>query len=192
MDTIPLPDRYTGLASQEAQPYVTTHHGIKIAFLDLRPSMIRAHDMAWHLGRTCRYAGMTHQWYSNAEHSFLGMQLCESHEAKRHFLIHDVGEMVTGDVPYPFKRLCPDYKKLCDLVQENMNEVLCGSRHLHEEVKRIDYLLTATEQHHLRGQPDDQLFVEPLKNFHFPCWTWDVAMFNWMRAFKLYYPEFIY
>jgi hypothetical protein len=135
---------------------------------------------------------MTHQWYSNAEHSVMGAELCTSHEAKRHFLIHDVGEMVTGDVPYPFKRLCPDYKKLCDLVQENMNEVLCGSRQLHEEVKEIDYILTASEQRDLRGQPDDQLFVKPRSWLKFHCWTWEYAMVKWIEAFKMYYPEYPY
>lgn len=190
MDQVLLPDRYCGAASQAAAPFIRTQHGLKITFLDLRPGMIRAHDLAWHLARTCRYTAMTHQWYSNAEHCLLGMQLCESHEAKKQFLVHDCGEMVTGDVPSPFKRLCPGYKEMCHQVQSNFNQVLFGERDFHPEVDVADKLITATEQQLLRGQPDEDCFVKPLTNFQFPCWNWEYAMVKWMDMFKAYYPEY--
>lgn len=173
-----------------SRTYTRTHHGLKQDFMNLQPSMVRAHDMAWHLGRTCRYVAMTHQWYSNAEHSFLGMQFCTSHEAKRQFLVHDVGEMITGDVPSPVKRLCPDYKALADKIQGDFNFILFGSREFLPEVLEADARITATEMVLLRGQPEEDMWAEPEPKFHFPCWGWNVAMFNWMTAFKRYFPEY--
>lgn len=192
MEEVSLPERYSGKATQAKAPFIRTHGGHKITFLDLRPGMVRATDLAWHLGRTCRFTGMMRQWYSNAEHCVLGMRLCKSHEAKKQFLVHDVGEMVTGDVPSPFKRLCPDYKEYCALVQANFNEQLFGQREFHPEVDIADKLITATEQKVLRGQPDEDIFVEPLKFFVFQCWPWRTAVNEWLHTFRLYYPEFAY
>lgn len=192
MGEIPVPERYTGRNSQAEAPYIRTQYGLKITFLDLRPGMVRGQDMAWHLARTCRYAGLTRQWYSNAEHCILGMKLCKTHEAKRQFLVHDVGEMVTGDVPSPFKRICPEYKAFCERVQSNFNKMLFGEHDFHPEVDIADKLITATEMKHLRGQPDEDLFVEPLKFFPFQCWPWRTAMTEWLHIFRMYYPEYLY
>lgn len=172
--------------------YIKTHNGTKIPVHGIRPEMLRRHEIAWHLGRTCRYNGLTHLWYSNAEHSLLGMQLASSHEVKRQFLVHDAGEMITGDVPYPVKALCPDYKKICDEVQAQVNFWLFGSTEFLPEVKEIDFLITATEQRLLRNQPDEDLMLEPIPNFYFPCWPWEVAIVKWMEAFVTYFPEWKY
>lgn len=180
---------YIGAQSQAANPYIRTHNGNKVTFLDLRPEMLKAHEMAWHLARTCRYNAMLGHWYSNAEHSILGMQFCESYLGKKQFLVHDCGEMVTGDVPSMVKALCPDYKALCDDVQGNVNLLLFSQRDFLPEVKIADQLVTAAEQKHMRGQPDEDIFCEPPARFKFHCWPWEIAMVKWMDAFTYFYPE---
>ena len=170
--------------------YIKTHNGLAITVSDIRPEMLRPHDIAWHLARTCRYNGLMGSWYSNAEHSVLGMKLCDTWDGRRQYLVHDAGEMITGDVPYPVKALCPDYKKICDEVQQQVNFIFFGKREFLPEVKEADYLITATEQRDLRNQPDEDLMVEPIKNFKFHCWSWEVAMVKWMEQFTIYYPEY--
>src|SRR4051812_40523270 len=101
--------QYTGRQSQAANPYLRTHNGNKITFLDLRPEMLKAREMAWHLARTCRYNAFMGAWYSNAEHSILGMQFCQSWLGKKQYLVHDCGEIITGDVASMVKARCPDY-----------------------------------------------------------------------------------
>jgi hypothetical protein len=169
--------------------YIKTHHNLAITVRDIRREMLRPHDIAWHLSRTCRYNALMGMWYSNAEHSVLGLKLIDDWEGKRQFLMHDAGEMITGDVPYPVKALCPDYKKICDEVQAQVNQIFFGTPDFLPCVKEADYLITATEQRELRGQPDEDLMVEPLHGFKFECWPWEVAMVKWMDAFIKYYPE---
>lgn len=175
-----------------AKDYIRTHHGLKVDVFYLRPEMVRAHDMAYHLARQCRYNGFMHKWYSNAEHSVLGMELLETPEEKRQFLVHDAGEMVSGDVPYPVKAMCPDYKRLADEIQSQFNFYLFGCFDFLPGVKEADYLITATEQHLLRGQPLEDMMMNPLEEFKFYCWEWQDAMKNWLDAFRTYFPEWSY
>jgi 5'-deoxynucleotidase YfbR-like HD superfamily hydrolase len=50
-------------------------------------------------------------------------------EAPRHLLIHcmthDVGEMVSGDPPYPVKRNNADLKKICDRIERDAHLSMC-------------------------------------------------------------------
>lgn len=186
--------QYTGRQSQRGPegPYLRTHNLNKISVLNLRPEMLKAHEMAWHLARTCRYNALLGCWYSNAEHSVVGMQFCETWDGKRQYLVHDCGEIITGDVASMVKAICPDYKALCEKVQGDVNFHLFGSRESVPEVKYADDLVTAAEQKYMRGQPDEDIFVEPPPFMKFECWSWEVAMVKWMDAFRIYYPEWPY
>lgn len=180
---------FTGRESQAASPYLRTHNGNKISVLDLRPEMLKAHEMAWHLARTCRYNALLGCWYSNAEHSIMGMRYCPSYDGKRQFLVHDCGEIITGDVASMVKNICPDYKKLCNEIQGKVNFFLFGQYDALPEVKEADDTVTAAEQKYLRQQPNEDIFVEPGPPIKFHCWEWQIAMVKWMDAFTFFYPE---
>lgn len=151
--------------------------------------------MAWHLARVCRYSALMHRWYSNAEHSLLGMNYCESRDAKRRFLIHDVSEMITGDVPSPFKRRCPDYEAMCHMVQDQVDTLLCGSvatPEIKAELHYADLRVTAAEQKFIRNQSVDSYVAEPPETFHYYNWEWPEAYTNWILAFKQLFPDWKY
>ena len=169
--------------------YITTQDGTQIWFDNLKPEMLKARDMAWHLAWKCRYNSMMHRWYSNAEHCVLGLKYCTSRETQRQFLVHDVGEMITGDVPSPFKRRCPDYAKASDEIQEQCNFLLFGERKADPEVKYADLRVTAAEQKFIREQPEQDWVAEPPPDFTWHEWTRAEAYHEWLKLFRHYYPE---
>lgn len=59
-------------------------------------------DAARSLGKLCRYAGHSKEFYSVLVHSFVVADLTEG-AAKFYSLIHDCTESVINDVPKPFK-----------------------------------------------------------------------------------------
>lgn len=178
--------------------YITTHNGNIITFDDIRPEMLKASEFAWHLARVCRYNGMLLRWYSNAEHSVLGMQYCKSLQAKRRFLIHDAGELLTGDVPSPFKRRCPDYDRECRKIQLQVNELLCPikdgleNKAIEDEVHYADLRVTAAEQKFMRSQSVESYVAEPPDTFQWYNWDWPEAYTNWLNTFKQLFPEWKY
>ncbi len=60
-------------------------------------------EAAQSLGKLCRYAGHSKQFWSVLVHSFVVMDLTEGQIAKLYSLIHDTTESVINDVPKPFK-----------------------------------------------------------------------------------------
>lgn len=59
-------------------------------------------DMAWQLGRICRYAGSAREWWPVLLHTFVVADLCPA-RLKFHAHIHDSPECVGNDVPKPVK-----------------------------------------------------------------------------------------
>jgi hypothetical protein len=175
--------------------YITTHNGNVITFDDIRPAMLKASEIAWHLARTCRYAGLMLNWYSNAEHSILGMQYCHTLNARRRFLIHDASEMITGDVPSPFKRRCPDYQAMCDMVQNQIDMLLCGSlapAEIKEEIHYADLRVTAAEQKFIRHMDRTSYVATPPETFQYHNWDWVEAYHHWLLTFKQLFPDWRY
>lgn len=75
--------------------------------LDLKPEDVLLHDIAHHLGNTCRFSGGTDPFYSVAEHSvrvtrWVRQQL-GSIEDQRWALVHDASEAYLVDLPKPLK-----------------------------------------------------------------------------------------
>jgi uncharacterized protein len=89
--------------------YITTRSGRVIQVLHPKPGDFDIDDIAWSLAHINRFAG-SRGVYSVAQHSY--------HVAEQVMLkggnvvtqlaglLHDAGEMVTGDVPSPVKRHC--------------------------------------------------------------------------------------
>jgi len=59
-------------------------------------------DIAVGLGRVCRYGGGSRVFWSSLQHSFVVAALLPS-ELAAHGLLHDMTDVLFGDIPKPFK-----------------------------------------------------------------------------------------
>lgn len=172
-------------------PYIRSLNQVKITFLDLKREMIRVEAIFLHLAKTCRYNGLVEGWYSNAEHSILCCDKATTHLGKQAALIHDFGEMITGDVPGPVKVQCPDYRKLADEIQDFMYFHFLGSSIVPDEVKIIDKRVCATEQKMLRGAPEEDFNGHvPYDDIKFECHEWREAYWAIKLRFHTLFPEY--
>jgi len=75
--------------------------------LDPDPADVSVVDIAYHLGRKCRFSGAIRRFYSVAEHCVLLSQAVPP-ELAWEALHHDDAEAVLADIVTPVKRLMPD------------------------------------------------------------------------------------
>lgn len=173
-------------------PYIRSHDNVKTTFLDLKHEQIRVEAAFISLAKTCRYNGLLDGWYSNAEHSLLCCELAPTIRIARYCLIHDFGEYITGDMPGPIKTQCPDYKALCEQVQNFMYWHFLGtSANIPEEVDIIDKRLYATEQKYLRNAPDEDLNgLEPYSHVIFHQYERQEAYERLKAQFEALFPDY--
>lgn len=88
---------------------MVTIFGIEIDLLNPTPEMIDVRDIAFALGRQCRYNGMTSEHCSVAEHSIMVAEevkfLGGSEHAQFCGLMHDAHEAYIGDMIQPMKTM---------------------------------------------------------------------------------------
>lgn len=110
----------------------------------LDPESICIEDIAHALAYTPRFGGHLPLPYSVAQHSVHVMEQCKP-DLQLAALLHDASEAYIGDMPSPFKKLMPDYKKL----EANLMKVIAkkfGFEYpLHPEIKDADYALLSIE-----------------------------------------------
>jgi len=101
---------------------MVTIFGIEVDLLNPTSEMIDVRDIAFGLGRQCRYNGMTSQHCSVAEHSIMVAELVKEAHGTVHDqfcgLMHDAHEAYIGDMIQPMKtmpELGAAYKKLEDV-----------------------------------------------------------------------------
>lgn len=82
------------------EPFVTLASGNRIS---RNFGFVSALDMAWQMGRICRWNGGGEHYWSDLLHSFVVADLVEYDYLKCHALIHDCAECAGNDVPAPFK-----------------------------------------------------------------------------------------
>lgn len=90
--------------------WIETYSGKQIDLLHPDPKQFELEDIFRALLNVPRFGGHTKQFYSVAMHSYNVAQLLPL-ELKFQGLMHDATEAFIGDMPTPFKRLLPDYKK---------------------------------------------------------------------------------
>lgn len=96
------------------EPWIETHSGKKMYFLDPTPDMIDIDDIAHSLSLQCRFSGHTSRFYSVAEHSInVASELAdEGLEIQLQGLLHDASEAYLLDVPSPVKQYLGGYKEM--------------------------------------------------------------------------------
>jgi 5'-deoxynucleotidase YfbR-like HD superfamily hydrolase len=173
------------LPDQLKEPYIRTHYGTKVEFLNPKPDQIKIDEIAWHLAGTCRFNALMHKWYSTAEHSILGTSFASNKMVAKGFLIHDAAEFVFSDIPSPVSRLFPDIKaaehKFQEYIYKHYNVDYLPIK---DELKEIDNRMTATEMYYLRDQTDNDRCAIAYHNVTFHCWERGEAFSKFMQLFK--------
>jgi hypothetical protein len=145
--------------------WILTASGRHIDLLAPCPDEIAIEDIALGLSRECRFSGQTREFYSVAQHSLLVSRIV-SDEFALEALLHDATEAYLRDIPYPLKRLVPEYSR----IEKGLDRVIRLRFGLPEEsspeIHRADRVLLATEKRDL--MPEDSFDwpilegVEPL------------------------------
>jgi hypothetical protein len=82
---------------------VQTFTGRTLSLTDPDPADVCIEDIAHALAQTCRFNGMTRDFYSVAEHSVLVSMFSDPADML-HGLLHDASEAYLGDMVTPLKR----------------------------------------------------------------------------------------
>ncbi len=122
---------------------IYTEHSIRtftgkvfdITILD--PETICIEDIAHALAHTARFGGHLDKLYSVAQHScYVAANVPNEHKLAA--LLHDASEAYIGDMPSPFKKMMPDYKKIEDQIMTAVASKFGFEYPLSEEVKQAD------------------------------------------------------
>lgn len=88
------------LENKLATKFCTLASGTQVTPWTGSPNVL---DMAWSIGRLCRWGGSAESWYSLMQHTFVVCDLVPGH-VKIFALLHDAApECVGNDVPKPIK-----------------------------------------------------------------------------------------
>lgn len=123
---------------------IRTYSGKVFDIEILDPDSICIEDIAHGLSNTCRFGGQLENFYSVAQHSvYVAMEV--PHGIKLAALLHDAAEAYIGDMPSPFKKLMPDYKKLETRIMQAIALKFGFAFPLSEVIKRADEKLLQEE-----------------------------------------------
>jgi hypothetical protein len=110
----------------------------------LDPESICIQDIAHALSHVPRFAGHLQNHYSVAQHSVL-VSLLVPKEHRLAALLHDASEAYIGDMPTPFKKLMPDYKKLEENLMKAIADKFGFQFPFHPSIKQADAMLLNLE-----------------------------------------------
>jgi hypothetical protein len=124
--------RVLSLDTQEHELYtvedgwIELHSGERFFYRSPTADMIHLSDIAASLGKTARYAGHTHTFYSVAEHSCLLMRwarrnIVPDRRLLRTILMHDATEAYIPDVPRPLKHMVPLFREFEGSIERVMS-----------------------------------------------------------------------
>ena len=117
---------------------IRTYSGKVFDLKILDPESICIEDIGHSLAYTARFGGHLSELYSVGQHSIHVMAQCRK-ELKLAALLHDASEAYLGDMPSPFKKMMPDYKKLEHNVMIAISKKFGFDYPLHEEIKSADH-----------------------------------------------------
>jgi hypothetical protein len=152
---------------------------------EFTPADVSIEDIAHSLALQCRFNGHCLTFYSVAQHSVLVSHIVPD-QFRKHALLHDASEAYLSDLPSPFKRLLPDYKKLEKQVMRAICVRFGLPMEMPPQVATADLTMLATEKR-------DLLVKEPK--------TWEsldgilpmrtkVEPWHWAKAKQIFLDEF--
>ena len=143
---------------------MVTIFGIEVDLLNPTPEMIDIRDIAYSLGRQCRYNGMTSQHCSVAEHSIFVAELVKHAGGSQHeqfcALLHDAHEAYIGDMIQPMKTM-PGLGRLYEALEKDWivhvgrKFKLSNSKEVWAIVHEADMAAAATEMRDLTKFEED-------------------------------------
>lgn len=170
--------------------WLQTTTGRAFDLLDPRPEDVDIIDIAWSLGRQCRYLGHTHVAYSVAQHSVLVSEALPP-ELRLLGLMHDAAEAYVGDMPKPLKALLPEFSVIEDRIWRAIAERFDLPAVIPAEVKRVDTRILADEHLWLMGpSPRDWCPPEPALGIRIDPWGPDHAARVFQQRFDDLWLEF--
>jgi len=125
--------------------WIETRSGTHVDILNPDPSAIRVEDIAHALACTNRYGGHLYAPYSVAQHAVIMSEICPPDLAFE-CLHHDDEEAFIGDMPSPFKKVMPEFKKCAARLEAAIRAHLGlpGDKHP-ATVKHWDNVMLMTE-----------------------------------------------
>ena len=166
--------------------WILTASGRHIDLMAPCPDELAIEDIALGLSRECRFSGQTREFYSVAHHSILASRIVPDTFALE-ALLHDATEAYLRDIPYPLKRLVPEYSRIEKVLDRVIRLRFGLPEEPSPEIHRADRVLLATEKRDL--MPEDSFEwpilegVEPLPDRIEP-WTSARAMGMFLRRFE--------
>jgi hypothetical protein len=128
--------------------WILTASGRHIDLLAPCPGEIAIEDIALGLSRECRFSGQTREFYSVAQHSVLVSRIVPE-AFSLEGLLHDATEPFLRDIPYPLKRLLPEYSRIEKALDRVIRIRFSLPERTSEPIHRADRILLATEKRDL-------------------------------------------
>lgn len=154
--------------------WMQTYSGKCFWPLDPRPDEVEIIDIAHSLSMRCRYGGHSTRFYSVAEHSVLVSRHVSPQNALWG-LLHDAAEAYSADVPRPLKRCLPQWKPMEAAIMRAVCQRFGLPETEPDEVKQIDFAMTADERDALMAPCDRNWGELPPKVgasiASYPSWT---------------------
>jgi len=167
---------------KEENCWIQTYTGKQFFPFNPKSESIDIIDIAFSLGKKCRFNGHTIGFYSVAEHSLSVCELLERQELPPKIclwgLLHDASEAYTGDISGPIKPFLSGFKK----IEENIEKCIAKKFKLpwpiSPIVKRADLRLLSIEAYHVMKTPHpakwDILFCRST-GIKINNWNWQEA-----------------
>lgn len=134
------------------EPWIETHGGKRMWFLNPEAKMVDIDDIAHSLSNQCRFSGHTSRFYSVAEHSMnVAMELFDQSPVIRmQGLLHDASEAYLLDIPSPVKIYLTNYKEL----EEKIMQAIFDKYNL---VLPLDYMVKEADSVMLKREAEELL-----------------------------------
>lgn len=136
--------------SDEWKSVMTVASGHIINPMNLKDEDIHLRDIAFSLGKTCRYNGHCGGFYSVAEHCIVMSNMVPD-ECSMWALMHDASEAYCGDLILPIKQILPEFKEVEDRIHDAIVRKfdLDITEEIHHKVKVADQFIALVEIQHL-------------------------------------------
>lgn len=148
------------MRQQAGDNWIQTFTGRRFYLPDPDPTSICIEDIAHALSLKCRFGGHCREFYSVAQHSVhVAAEVPPRYRLQA--LLHDAAEAYLPDVCCPIKPMLPGFAAIERAVSVAIFRCFKVPDIGHDEVKRADNQLLATEARDLMGTTDGWYLPEP-------------------------------